>query len=132
MFSDPGLSALSLQLEIYRWEDHFDRMRTLNREANSLAAANAQLDWVIREYNGLAQRFNGLWNAVRDTMPKVGELEQRIQAQEQELRARDARIAELALDLERRRLEVEYLRLRETSLYEEIERLEATLEQTRK
>ena len=105
-----GLSAISLQLETYRWEDHVRRMRALNQEASSLAAANAQLDLLIGEYNDLARRFDGLASAMRELAPQVGELERRVQAQYHELHAKDARITELEEQLRRSRIAESFLR----------------------
>ena len=58
-------------------------------------------DFYIGQYNALARRFNGLSNALRELAPQVGDMERRVQAQDQELRAKDARIAELEEQLRR-------------------------------
>lgn len=112
MFSDAAaaLSALSFQLETYRWEDHVRRMRALNQETSSLAAANAELEYVIGQHNALAQRFNGLVNSVNELAPQFEQLQQRVQAQEQELQAKDAHIADLEAQLQESRSTEAYLR----------------------
>jgi predicted RNase H-like nuclease (RuvC/YqgF family) len=112
MFSDAAaaLSALSFQLETYRWEDHVRRMRALNQETNSLAVANARLDYVIAQYDALARRFNELVNAVNEFAPQFEELQQHVQIQQRELQAKDTRIAELEEQLQDSRATEAYLR----------------------
>ena len=112
MFTDAAaaLSALSFQLETYRWEDHVRRMRALDEETNSLAEANAKLEYIIGQYDALAQRFNGLVNAVNELVPQFEQLQQRVRAQEQELQAKDARIADLEAQLRESRDTEAYLR----------------------
>ena len=79
--------------------DLFEKAREIREAANERSVS----DFYIGQYNALARRFNGLSNALRELAPQVGEMERRVQAQDQELRAKDARIAELEEQLRRSR-----------------------------
>ena len=91
MFGDPGLSALSFQLEAYRWEDHFRRVRERKHEAQ----ASDELDFVIAQYNHVVGRYNALLQANGKMIAAGQALEQRVEQQDEAIRARDARIIEL-------------------------------------
>ncbi|HVX58067.1 MAG TPA: hypothetical protein VHA37_10200, partial [Candidatus Saccharimonadales bacterium] len=47
MYSEFGAGALSTQLEIYRWEDHFSRLRAARAQSN-LRAQNAALHALVQ------------------------------------------------------------------------------------
>lgn len=61
MFEYGALAALSTQLEIYRWGDHYQQMREIHR-------ANAEADLfhqqMIAAYNSVVQKFNNLLSDV--------------------------------------------------------------------
>jgi Mg2+ and Co2+ transporter CorA len=84
--------GLGFWLAMYRHEDDMEKVR----EIRAAASERTLSDYYLRLYNDLVRRFSALCDAVRK---KVGELEQRVHAQEQELRAKDARIAELETKL---------------------------------
>ena len=73
---------LSNQLEIYRWEDHFRRMR----EQDGLAAQNASLRNELARlgaaYNDLARNFKHFANAAlqmeKDTGDRIARLEREL------------------------------------------------------
>ncbi|MGH7222913.1 MAG: hypothetical protein ACRELF_06780 [Gemmataceae bacterium] len=86
MFEYGALAALSSQLEIYRWEDHYQQMREIRR-------ANAQADLIhqqmIAAYNSVVQKFNNLLSEVERYEEEMKSL----------LTERDQRIAELEQEL---------------------------------
>ncbi|MEO8715011.1 MAG: hypothetical protein ABI369_08355 [Acetobacteraceae bacterium] len=88
---DGDSTGIGFQLSMYRMLDAVEKARELRAAANERSLS----DYYLSQYNELARRFNGLWDAVREAMPKMDALEQRVQAQEQELRAKDAYIAAL-------------------------------------
>ena len=97
MFGDTG--ALSFQLELYRWEDHFQRMRDL-REARIEQSDSA----ILRaHYNGLVDRFNRLLNISEETAQAAD----RLQAQ---VRQKDREIANLREQLASAKAEVQHVR----------------------
>jgi hypothetical protein len=65
MFSDPAISALGFQLELYRWEDHFQKMRD-RRAANAADAEISRLcvlnDWLAGRVSHAVQAHNLLLN----------------------------------------------------------------------
>lgn len=84
-------TGIGFQLAMYRMLDGFEKAREIRAAANERTLS----DYYLIQYNNLVRRYNGLCDAVRDTLPRVSELEQRVQAREEELRAKDTRIAEL-------------------------------------
>ena len=88
-------TGIGFQLSMYRMLDAFEKARELRAAANEQTLS----DYYRGQYNDLSRRFNALYDAVRDTAPKVGELEHRVRAQELELQAKDARITELEENL---------------------------------
>lgn len=109
MFSDPAVSALGFQLEVYRWEDHWRRMREIRENNNNLAVAHAQLDWVVAQHNELVGRYNKLVTALNQMANHVRSLESGIQNCE-------ARTAELQRQLAEEHGEKQRLRARAVEL----------------
>ena len=63
MFNNSGLGGalmISQQLEMYRWEDHFRRMRENNAQAANDAAWRNQYNDLVNRYNRLLQDANRL------------------------------------------------------------------------
>ncbi len=61
MFEYGALAALSTQLEIYRWGDHYQQMREIHRANAEADLFNQQM---IAAYNGVVQKFNNLLSDV--------------------------------------------------------------------
>ena len=59
MLSDPGLSALGFQLELYRWEDHWRRMRE-NKQFSELQLRRFSEADLRRHHNELVSDYNKL------------------------------------------------------------------------
>lgn len=79
MFGDNG--ALGFQLEVYRWEDHFRRMRDDRRariEENHSTT-------IVARYNDLVVRFNNLLDASQQTARQADRLRDELAARDQEI-----------------------------------------------
>ena len=97
MFGDTG--ALSFQLELYRWEDHFQRMRDL-REARIEQSNSA----ILRaHYNDLVDRFNRLLNVSEETAQAADRLQDHV-------RQKDREIADLREQLASAKAEIQHVR----------------------
>jgi chromosome condensin MukBEF ATPase and DNA-binding subunit MukB len=110
MFNNTGLGGalmISQQLEMYRWEDHFRRMR----ENNALAATDVA--W-RNQYNDLVNRYNALLrdaNRLADVQDRGLNIQgQHIKDLEATNANLEARIKELTLDLADAKSKVRFLR----------------------
>jgi hypothetical protein len=85
MFSTGDMSGammLSNQLEIYRWEDHFRRMREQDGLAAQNAALRSELARLGAAYNELGRNFKHFANAAlqmeKETGDRIAQLEREL------------------------------------------------------
>jgi hypothetical protein len=85
MYSDFGAGALSTQLEMYRWEDHFSRMRAVRAESN-LQAQNAALQALVQRLANYGRYVEQQHNCLLAEAQKIDAQRcQQINAQQQEI-----------------------------------------------
>lgn len=94
MYSDFGAGALSTQLEIYRWEDHFSRLRAA-RADNSREVEIAALRTLVQRLVNYARSVEQQHNSLLAEAKKLdAQRLQQIDAQQQE-------IADLRISIEK-------------------------------
>jgi len=86
-----GDGGLGFQLSMYRLLDDFERSRQIREAANERTAADFYLD----QYNHLVGRYNALLQYSNKMIAAGQALEQRVEQQDEAIRAKDARIIEL-------------------------------------
>ena len=89
MFSTGDMSGammLSNQLEIYRWEDHFRRMREQDGLATQNAALRSELARLGAAYNELARNFKHFASAALQMETETGERIAQLECEVSELR----------------------------------------------
>jgi predicted nucleic acid-binding Zn-ribbon protein len=89
MFSTGDMSGammLSNQLEIYRWEDHFRRMREQDGLAAQNAALRSELARLGAAYNELARNFKHFASAALEMEKQTGERIAQLEREVSELR----------------------------------------------
>jgi len=89
MFSTGDMSGammLSNQLEIYRWEDHFRRMREQDGLAAQNDALRNELTRLGAAYNELARNFKHFANAALQMEKQTGERIAQLESEVSELR----------------------------------------------
>ena len=84
-------SALSFQLDMYRWEDHVRRLRDV-RERN---AEQDSTDVVIAQYNDLVQRYATLAEAALKAGQAADASQDRVVAAEAQISLRGRELADL-------------------------------------